>query len=104
MHSAAELLRSRVPVKVWLTKKYADCIDGIDLSRCRVGDTLNLPASEAWLLLAEQWARPERRVQALPTTQKRRAADYRVGGDAPGHRDDPDATSKPSRPNPPGVS
>ena len=48
-------------MKVWLTKKFADEIDGVDLSQQHVGDTLDLPQPQAHLLLAEQWAAPERR-------------------------------------------
>jgi hypothetical protein len=48
-------------MKVRLTKKYAEEIDGVDLSRNHVGDTLDLPQPQAHLLLAEQWAAPERR-------------------------------------------
>lgn len=47
-------------MKVLLTKKLAECIDGVDLNDRRVGDVLDLPASEARLLLAEQWAVPHR--------------------------------------------
>jgi hypothetical protein len=39
-----------------LTRKLADVIDGVDLSRLAVGDTFELPASKARLLLAEGWA------------------------------------------------
>jgi hypothetical protein len=43
-------------MKVRLTRKYADVIDGVDLSNVRTGETLDLPAREARLLLAEGWA------------------------------------------------
>jgi hypothetical protein len=43
-------------VQVRLTKKFADMIDGVDLSRCMVGQTLHVTASEARLLIAEGWA------------------------------------------------
>ena len=45
-----------IPVR--LVRKYADEIDGIDLSRRRVGDRVPLPASDARLLMAEGWAEP----------------------------------------------
>lgn|SRR5688572_17449698 len=41
-----------------LTRKLADCIDGVDLSHYSVGDVLDLPAWEARLLIAEAWASP----------------------------------------------
>ena len=68
-------------VKVWLTRKHAQCIDGIDLREYKVGDTITLPRHDAWLLMAEQWAQPERRhhvdrrKQAVRPDQPRRARD-----------------------------
>jgi hypothetical protein len=47
-------------MKVLLTKKLAECIDGVDLSDYQVGDVLDLPARQARLLLAEQWAERHR--------------------------------------------
>ena len=41
---------------VRLTRKYADAIDGVDLSARHVGDRLPLTVQEANLLLAEGWA------------------------------------------------
>jgi hypothetical protein len=48
-------------MKVRLTRKLADVIDGIDVSAYQVGDVLDLPIPEATLLVAEQWAIAERR-------------------------------------------
>jgi hypothetical protein len=48
-------------MKVTLVRKYAERIDGVDLSDHEVGDSLDLPAFDANLLLAEGWAVPERR-------------------------------------------
>ena len=39
-----------------MTRKLADCLDGIDVSRYSVGDELDLPRREAELLIAETWA------------------------------------------------
>jgi hypothetical protein len=44
--------------RVRLTRKLADCVDGIDLSRSREGDVLDLGPHEADLLIAEGWAQP----------------------------------------------
>lgn len=63
-------------MKVWLTKKLAERIDGVDLSGHNVGDVLDLPSRDARLLMAEDWAKPDRRVRNRQTTQKRRSADY----------------------------
>jgi len=43
-------------VRVRLTKKLANRIDGVDLCAHRVGDIMDLPPQEARLLLAEDWA------------------------------------------------
>jgi hypothetical protein len=56
---------------VRLTKKLAECIDGVELNDARVGDVLDLPAPQARLLLAEQWAVPHRR----PRSKASRDAD-----------------------------
>ena len=41
---------------VRLTKKLADVVDGIDLTHCKEGDVIDLPARHARLLMAEGWA------------------------------------------------
>jgi hypothetical protein len=41
---------------VRLIKKFAEMIDGVDLSKARVGDILTLPRREGEMLLAERWA------------------------------------------------
>jgi hypothetical protein len=43
-------------VKLLLTRKLAECIDGVDLSDRHVGEVIDVPPAEARLLLAEQWA------------------------------------------------
>ena len=45
-------------MRIRLTRKLADCLDGVDVSHYRVGDVLNLPTREALLLVAENWAVP----------------------------------------------
>jgi hypothetical protein len=65
---------------VVLIRKLADFIDGVDLSRYRVGDVLRVPFAAARLLLAEGWAVADRRRRVSPsghTRAKRRAADRR---------------------------
>lgn len=46
------------PVKVRITRKFAEFIDGVDLRARRVGDVFEVSAPDAALLLAEQWAVP----------------------------------------------
>jgi hypothetical protein len=45
-------------MRVRLTRKLAECIDGVDLSRSRTGDILDLSPQQARLLISEQWAVP----------------------------------------------
>jgi hypothetical protein len=55
-------------MKVRLTKKLAECIDGVELSNHRVGDILDLPPTDARLLLAEEWAVPYSRTRKEPSS------------------------------------
>jgi len=48
-------------MRVRLTRKLAQEIDGIDLSSLDVGAVVNLPTPKARLLIAEKWAVAERR-------------------------------------------
>ena len=66
-------------MKVRLTRKLAQLVDGIDLSSAREGDTLDLPADQAKLIVAEGWAIPvsersgtERACASDRTDRKRR--------------------------------
>lgn len=43
-------------MRIRLTRKFAQVIDGIDLSRRRVGDVIDLPVNDARTLIAEGWA------------------------------------------------
>jgi hypothetical protein len=45
-------------MKVRLTRKFSNVLNGIDLSHAHIGDTLDLPARDANLLVAEGWAEP----------------------------------------------
>jgi hypothetical protein len=59
-------------VKVRLTKKLADTIDDVNLTRHRVGDVMDLAPRDAGLLIAEQWAIPERRAHDSRECEMRR--------------------------------
>jgi hypothetical protein len=59
-------------MRVWLKRKLADCIDGVDISDYRVGDTLELSTRSASLLVAEEWAEPDRRVRDVPPPHSER--------------------------------
>ena len=46
-------------VRVRLTRKFADFIDGVDLRKVKSGDALNLSPEEARILIAEGWAKAD---------------------------------------------
>ena len=52
-------------MRVRLTRKFAERIDGIDLSNHDVGDVIDLPAHKGRLLMAEGWAERERRSSSM---------------------------------------
>jgi hypothetical protein len=43
-------------MRIRLTQKFADMLNGIDLRCRRVGDTWELPDEDAHVLIAEAWA------------------------------------------------
>lgn len=63
-------------MKVRLTRKHAERIDGIDLRGREPGDLFDLPLKEAWIIVAEGWAIPEARERQTPTGPRRRADDF----------------------------
>lgn len=67
-------------MKVRLLRKHADRIDGVDLFARQVGDVFEVSEAEGRLLLAEEWAVPERRDRERPTMHRRRAGDAERGG------------------------
>jgi hypothetical protein len=79
-------------MRVRLIRKLADMIDGVDLRPYETGDIFEIPAPEARLLVAEQWAIPERRAvdRGEPPRQfmsrsptERHARDLSVAADRP---------------------
>jgi hypothetical protein len=62
-------------MKVRLTRKHAQFINGVDLRGHEPGDVLDLPPQNAHLLVAEQWAIPERREHSDASAPRRRADD-----------------------------
>jgi hypothetical protein len=48
-------------MKVVLLRKLAEEMDGVDVSGYTAGDIVDLPRADARLLIAEQWAIPDRR-------------------------------------------
>ena len=45
-------------IRVRLTRKFAQILNGIDLSRTKTGEEIELSEQEADLLIAEGWATP----------------------------------------------
>jgi hypothetical protein len=50
------LPQAKGPLKVRLTRKLANSLDGVDVSRAKVGDVLDVPEREATMLISEGWA------------------------------------------------
>ena len=59
-------------MKVRLRRVLARYLDGIDLRGHQAGDVVDLPASEAQLLIAERWAILERRTSERPSPSHER--------------------------------
>jgi hypothetical protein len=70
-------------MRVRLTKKLAQVINGVDLSNHTVGDVMELPDAKAQLLVAEGWALRERRFDGLA-----RVLAFRRSTDLGHHEDD----------------
>ena len=85
-------------MKVRLTRKHAEQIDGIDLSGHEVGDTLDLPTDQARLIVAEDWAHHDRRSHSVATEHKRRADDRSVTKRSKSPKDERNASAA-DRPN-----
>jgi hypothetical protein len=62
-------------MRVRLTRKLADSLDGIDVSAYNEGDVVDLPRSQARLLMAEKWARPVERRRSSSRMNRAVAAD-----------------------------
>jgi hypothetical protein len=45
-------------MQVRLVRKLADRVNGVDLTRFAIGDTIDLPERDARMLIAEGWAVP----------------------------------------------
>jgi hypothetical protein len=43
-------------MRIKLLRKFADALNGIDLTKANVGDVLNVKPHEAAILIAEGWA------------------------------------------------
>jgi hypothetical protein len=62
-------------MKVRLTRKLAQRINGIDLSTHQVGDMIDLPLEQARLIVVEGWGHADRRVLVTTTDYRRRSED-----------------------------
>ena len=70
-------------MKVRLTQKLAELINGVDLSKAHTGDTLDLTDRDANTLIAEGWAAP---VYQGGDPGRDRAHDKPRGRRAPGRK------------------
>ena len=64
-----------VGMKVRLTRKLSELINGVDLSKVHIGDTLDLSNRDALTLIAEGWAAP---IMDAPP-ERDRASDHASG-------------------------
>ena len=62
-------------MKIRLTRKLADSIDGVDLSRGKVGKVINVKRHDAQLLIAEGWGLPADSVGDRRANRRDRADD-----------------------------
>ena len=58
------LRRAADRTRIRLTRKLAECLNGIDLSHYSVGDVLTVPRREAEVLITEGWASAGKEVPA----------------------------------------
>jgi hypothetical protein len=73
-------------MKVVLMRKLADCIDGVDISGRQTGEVIDVPAHDARLLVAEEWAIPDRRhSHGPPPEPERRGAGSEHGRSSGGN-------------------
>ena len=77
------MLSIQAEMRVRLTKKLAQVINGVDLSNHTVGDVMELPDAKGQLLVAEGWALRERRFDGLA-----RVLAFRRSTDLGHHEDD----------------
>jgi hypothetical protein len=59
-------------IKVRLTRKFAQFINGVDLSQVRAGEEVELSDREADILIAEGWASPIDTADDKPPRRSRR--------------------------------
>jgi hypothetical protein len=64
-------------MRIKLVRKFANVINGIDLTNVRVGDVLDLTVRDACVLIAEYWAEPMTEVcfSHSPSSRKSKSAE-----------------------------
>jgi hypothetical protein len=68
-------------VRVRLTRKLANEIDGVNLADNKVGEVIDLPDQKGRMLVAEDWAILERRSEVLPFRRRKRNQPHRRADD-----------------------
>jgi hypothetical protein len=61
-------------MRVRLTRKLAEIVDGVDLRGHEVDEVFDVSAKDAGLLMAEEWAIAERRTADRPHATERRSS------------------------------
>ena len=65
-------------MRVRLTRKFAERINGVDLSGHQVNEVFDVPPRDARLLFAEEWAIAERRAAERRAAERPYGLDRRV--------------------------
>jgi hypothetical protein len=69
-HKGILVTKGQPLVRLRITRKFANVIDGIDLSHVEAGDDIRLSRRNASLLIAEGWAVPLGKGKAVTLTAK----------------------------------
>ena len=64
-------------MRIRLTKKFANVINGVDLTQARVGRLMTVPDRDGEMLIAEGWAVPHFRARTVPSSQAEARDQYR---------------------------
>jgi len=64
-------------MRIRLTKKFANVLNGVDLTQARVGRLMTVPDRDGEMLIAEGWAVPHFRARTVPVSPAEAGDQYR---------------------------
>jgi hypothetical protein len=88
-------------MKVRLTRKFAEFVNGVDLRHRRIGDVVDLSHHEAELLLAEDWAEPAEDASRAEAADAPRQSRRRIARKRPEHPRKPSGQAPADQPTKP---